>query len=390
MKHFLKHTAIAATLLILFLLNPTSPVTANTIVGDGTPESCTEIALRIGIDQGGIVTFNCGGNVEIDITSSIQLFGILSIDGGNAVAINANSNDQIFIVESGAQVTLKNLVLLNGSYVYGGAIVNKGSLTIEKVHFENNRAGVNGGAIFNSGSLSIEDSTFKDNQATTGSGGAIYSTNNFSVHLSEFELNNAYCWGGAVASEVESNITNSWFTGNLAGGAGGGVAIYINMFPVTQISTIENTTFYKNQANGYAVCADAISLGARGGAIVSGGNANFKNLTIAENHGYGAIAGDILYQSGSIELISSTIAYNLPPPGSELLAHQILLTNPISIGSSIIYGHGFGDDCYSPFGSPNVTDLGGNLQKDTTCSQTIRVGNPNFEQELDMASFPPY
>jgi len=60
-----------AVLLALALMRATSVLAAG-VVGDGTPESCTEAALDTTLAGGGTVTFNCGGTATITVTSRVE------------------------------------------------------------------------------------------------------------------------------------------------------------------------------------------------------------------------------------------------------------------------------------------------------------------------------
>ena len=55
----------------LALMRATSVLAAG-VVGDGTPESCTEAALDTTLAGGGTVTFNCGGTATITVTSRVE------------------------------------------------------------------------------------------------------------------------------------------------------------------------------------------------------------------------------------------------------------------------------------------------------------------------------
>jgi len=113
------------------------------------------------------------------ITSNLIITRPITIDGNNTF--------QIMQVNSGANVTLQNLSLRNGSVVgntagctgQGGAILNSGTLSIDKCTLSSNKAtgGVGpggminvgglgfGGAISNQGALAITNSTFESNHS---------------------------------------------------------------------------------------------------------------------------------------------------------------------------------------------------------------------------------
>ena len=85
---------------------------------------------------------------------------------GNGYAIDANNQSRIFDI-TGNNVTLSNLILMNGNAEKGGAIYSTGSLTLNNVTFINNYASYMGGAIWLYGDvvLNCNNSKFIDNYA---------------------------------------------------------------------------------------------------------------------------------------------------------------------------------------------------------------------------------
>ena len=75
-----------------------------TVVGTGTPASCTEQAFQSAVALGGIITFNCGSHpVVIPITSQEELRNDIDtvIDGGQKITLQGNGSTRLFIAESG-------------------------------------------------------------------------------------------------------------------------------------------------------------------------------------------------------------------------------------------------------------------------------------------------
>ena len=119
----------------------------------------------------------------------------------------------------------------------GGAIENRGALTLNSVTLQNNTAFGLGGAVNSPGSLTANNSTFSGNKAE--SGGALYintaSTRTATITGSSFTGNQAVATaggvedsGGAIAINTDGLVTisGSTFTGNSAAANGG--AIYFN------------------------------------------------------------------------------------------------------------------------------------------------------------------
>lgn len=261
------------TLLFLsgWLLAGTSLALAAGVVGDGKPTSCTETALTTALAGGGVVTFNCGNDATITLTTDKPIATTTTVDGGGKVTLQGGA----FLVAPNVPFTVNNLTLrgspraaivnnggvvtVNASHFLsntntsdGGAIVNQnGTLTINTTTFENNR-GANGGAIVSIGNapLLIDDSDFIENRATVGNGGAISLTTQSglvtiskSTFFSNEASNRESGSGGALAVGANSRVTfvNATLVGNHAAGSasGGGHALYLKAGSVV---TATNTT----------------------------------------------------------------------------------------------------------------------------------------------------
>lgn len=150
-----------------------------------------------------------GGNYDLvtvapnapDDTAFPEILGDVTIvTNGTPAIINRNGVPEFrfFVVRSGGRLQLDNVHLVNGlvrsapdEYARGGAIFNEGSLTLNRVSFENNSvikqgnflsnlfdrstiAIAQGGAIYNEGTITeITDSSFTQNSAIGGSYAAI-------------------------------------------------------------------------------------------------------------------------------------------------------------------------------------------------------------------------
>ncbi len=149
----------------------------------------------------------------------------LTIDGGGDITISGANSYQVFIVSSGALLTVENLTIANGyctvpSCSGGGGIQNAGTVTVLDTTFSGNTAyDTNGAAIYNTGTLTVENSTFSGNQITSGpyGGGAIFSGGSLSVTNSTFSGNTAAS-GGGITNSGTLTVTNSTFSDNVAFG----------------------------------------------------------------------------------------------------------------------------------------------------------------------------
>ena len=187
------------------------------------------------------------GDLDISATGSSNLITIQSTEAGEQANISTHSsfNDRILQVGWGAHVLIRDVkfagahLALTGSGSGGGAILNEGSLTLERTDFMANSVTcaqganctsyVNGGAILNYGSLYIRDTTFFSNSADRGlaifnAGGAL----NCQIHHSLFMQNTGgsgtitnFSTMSIVNSTMSDNIsTNAWLAGVVNDGVG--------------------------------------------------------------------------------------------------------------------------------------------------------------------------
>ncbi|NJO06051.1 MAG: hypothetical protein HC876_11310 [Chloroflexaceae bacterium] len=162
-------------------------VYAATVVGNGTPESCTENALRTAVAQGGAIVFDCGSNSHtITVSDDIVISRPTTIDGGGSqqggrIIISGGNQTRVFRMEDKQSLTIRNLTIRDGKepgFGSGGAINGgwRGEVLIENSIFDNNdgRAGNHeqgGGAVFvDIGNLTIRYSLFTNNKGINGGG----------------------------------------------------------------------------------------------------------------------------------------------------------------------------------------------------------------------------
>lgn len=296
-----------------------SHVAFATVVGIGTPSSCTESALASAIPAGGVITFNCGaGQVSIPFTYTLVFVSgnpPVIIDGADRITFDGNGITTGMIALFGGStslpdVTFKHLAIINGNITTGlnagGAIQNFGKLTLDTVTLRANHSSgagaifqepcndcltpllytmhclfqdnvTGGGAISIQGGIaSIEDSTFLGNSAPSAGAIQVYGNSTFKVDVSidrcTFISNNATS-GGAIAIESLNpgsvvRIVNDTFTGNTAGASGHGAAIYASSGPVT----ITNCTIFGNTGGALYFAAPAVAMNNTIIASNSGGN----------------------------------------------------------------------------------------------------------------------
>ncbi len=177
---------------------PAGPVDVSApdhVVGDGTPGSCTEGALREAATHGGVIVFDCGAApVVIPVRQTVVFTADAVVDGGGLVTLDGGGAARIFLLDANYNVTTPTLTVQRLAF-RGGAAPRTGDDTAD-----------GGGAIYrDGGSLVAIDCDFVDNHApATGqdlAGGAIYAFGGGSTTLvgCRFEDNSASD-GGAVGS----------------------------------------------------------------------------------------------------------------------------------------------------------------------------------------------
>ncbi len=319
------------------------------VIGAGTDESCNDAALSLALSEGGSISMNCGAAPVTLLTKTPKtISNTVILDGGGLVTINGQNDHPLFVVNSGANLTLKNITLSGGSSygytLFGGALQNSGTTTIENSTLTDNRAIPNadttgglGGALgnINGGILNISNSTIRDNQAVAG--GALYNYGATANILgSTFSGNSVSNAGGALFDDSGIlNVANSTFSGNT--GAGWGSAIGTGDGHNAVTVNISSSTFANNAAGGTSgtlailntLAGSSVRLqnslfsGNTGGDCnkIDGTITGTKNLT-ADNHCPGKL--------GAVTQFNSTLAAN----GGATQTH-VLLTGSNAIGASV-------------------------------------------------------
>lgn len=426
--------------LTLSLFLTPSPVFAAGVVGNGSPASCTESALRNAINGGGRVTFNCGPNpVTITFSREIEIKNLkVEIEGANKVTLSGGRRTNIFRTYN-ATLTVRNLTFRDGTGNKGGAIratgnsrivvigsrffnndslngprdaegggaisMHQGSLHIETSHFEGNR-GINGGAIYNMlAPITVVGSTFVNNDSTFG-------------HIPASGWSGNWGYGGAIyvdgASVKDSTagqvvIRNSVFRGNKARLHGGAVYTYLYT-PDTAL--IEGSLFEANavllsrgdKANGGALMhhngpltlRNSTFVGNRsedaGGAIVvaqssSGGswrNSTITNVTVIGNradaiNSQKGNGGALFILNGLVELSNSTITGNFADRlGGAIYSmnDNVRLRNTIISGNSVGLSTTVSDQCYKTFSGSSNNIQSPGASNDTKCASGILITKP--------------
>ena len=242
-----------------------------------------------------------------------------------------------------------------GMLGFGGAIDNyvsgdntNPSLTVTNSAFENNRAYSFGGAVSNRvGNTSILNSIFKNNSAvgstsTVGQGGAVLNSADMTISNSYFSYNSAGASGGAVANAlynldnaVEPDkdmtlvITDSIFENNhVTASTGGGGAIYNNgteAVDVTRTLTVRNSAFRSNQATegrGGAIFNSGVTSGDGNDGVAHIYNSSFEGNTAKIEGGAVFNSGDMLIDNSSFKNNGGTVTQNGGALSNNILSNK--------------------------------------------------------------------
>lgn len=216
-------------------IQPVDTSSPDHVVGTGTPESCTFEALETAVAAGGIITFDCGGPVTIDVTSALQLSITVDtvIDGGGVVTLDGarDTGRQTRIFEmrgtdyrvNTTRAVLQGLTLQNAAAPTGDFTPQDASQPECAWGYKDGE----GGAVFvRDGILHVIDCVFSGNRAAspgpdTG-GGAIYAlgARELVVVGSSFIGNEGSNSGAIGLLQTDGVFYNSVFQGNRATGEG--------------------------------------------------------------------------------------------------------------------------------------------------------------------------
>ena len=209
---------------------PTSGVAPS--VGNGTPGSCTETALRAAVAANAVVRFDCGtvpATIAIGATIELPALRDTTIDGEGRVTLDGGGRARIFRLvnpnyRSNAKgLTLQRIALRNGRAPGSGYVApNPANPACAYGYADGSGAAIE----VRDARLHVIDVDFQGNAAATPGpdvgGGAIYAAGSLDVAIvgSRFVGNSGANAGAVGALQSNLRIVNSTFTGNRAGGTG--------------------------------------------------------------------------------------------------------------------------------------------------------------------------
>ena len=172
---------------------------------------------------------------SIVLTSGAIIIGnksiIISGPGADKLIISAAGNSHLFEVSAGYSLSLYDISIHSGKNTSsGGAIINFGTLYINRCSFIANTSSQNGGAIYTEGMIYIKESCFAYNHADSN-GGALCNVSGYvEIINSTFSANKAAKEGGGIYNLSVSSVipvievVASTIVNNTAGTKGGGFA----------------------------------------------------------------------------------------------------------------------------------------------------------------------
>lgn len=289
--------------------------TAVSTLADSGPGSLRDVIA--GLPYGGLVTFgsHLSGKALLLTNGPLSIPNNITLDASalpGGLRFDGNGTSQLLYIGTNATVTLNSLTLTNGYSVgsngfgYGGAVVNRGTLTLNRCVVSGNSVRLSdvgvayggaiifGGGVFSFGTLTVNECVFFNNTASArlpGSrvgGGALASAGSMTVNRSTFSMNGSHAdgtsevnaSGGAIFSAGPTTVIQCTFFGNVAstiasmGSVAEGGAIFSQDLLVVNQSTLSGNSAIK-----------ILGLGSlsRGGGIVNGGLLTLSNSIVAGN-----------------------------------------------------------------------------------------------------------
>jgi hypothetical protein len=344
-------------------------VTSNADSGNGSFRQVVQNAT-----PGALIIFseNLAGDTikltsgPIVISQSLKIYG--PEDG--EVYISGGGSQQIMHVQTGIEVTLRDMHLIEGNATggaNGGAIYNEGNLHIQQIYFAQNTAQGTiqtggaiasfGGAVANDGNLYAQRCVFKENilREPSGipSGGALANFSYASLRYCTFEDNEAIAGsystggtakGGAVYNNGRIDAYGCSFTRNTAEGSsqvqsGSGIGGAINNLGYFHASA---STFSDNSCGGAGLFGGT----GFGGAIFNQDTLVLEQVTISGNEAtgggrLGGATGAGIMTYGFTRILSSTITDNTTSDSSPAPAvgGGMDIRGQLEIGGTIIAGN---------------------------------------------------
>lgn len=261
---------------------PGATITVNTLADTVANDGACTLREAIQSANAGMPIGGCASGVSgpdtivITATGTIMLGAALptlvqSVDivgpGPESLTLSGNNAVRVISVTTGINVSLSNIALANGnaSAENGGAIYNRGTLTLSHGVVFSNTAHI-GAGIYNVGALILTDTAVYHNTSPDNVGGGIYNLGTLTITHSTLYSNTATNGGGLYTGQGMATIDSSAIYGNVGGVSGGG---------------IDNNGGTVNIANS-TIANNKVTIGG-GGGLLNIGTLTVTNSTIAGN-----------------------------------------------------------------------------------------------------------
>lgn len=417
-------------------LEPVAHAGMIAVVGDGTPDSCTEAALHGAVatlnevEGGGTLTFDCGGPHTITLTSSVFVANTMILDGEGQITLSGGGAVRVIELDHYVDVVVQRLTIRDGHVAAGSENESGagllhpwfGTLKVIDATFENNHSAsedhdVGGGAIYAGGLTEavLSGCRFVGNSGSTG-GGVLSRSTNLRVVDTEFIGNSATTWaeGGQYGNGGGLYIDRMWldaptdfvicggvFTGNHAKVHGSALFSY-NLEGTGAL--FDRCVFADNDMMGSpgggtgTVYHEGVPLrlvdstfagnttGAHAGGLFLGGgtDAEVVNCTFSGNSTPGN-AGALWAGNGAVQVTNCTFSGNDADYGPAIFKGEsgaVTLTNVIMAGNTT--DNQFSAlACHATFedGGGNVQwpDIKNNGNPDTPCAAGVNFADPQLQ-----------
>ncbi len=326
----------------------TAPITAvdvsnpTTVVGTGTPASCTEALLSAALTKGGIVTFDCGtAPTTITVTKTIELptNADTVIDGGGNVTIDGGGTVRILDWNSSNyRANMHKLTLQHVTFAHGHAT---GTMPIASAPLPCSSGfydGAGGALQMRDGVLNVIDAVFLNDEAEKlgpdVGGGAIYLNGGLhGVVVGSTFVNNSGSNSGAIGSlNSDLDVYNSTFQGNAALGFGANSndpskCSVVDMNNQNQVGSGGNAGAIGMDGGSdgtHTVCGDTFKAnssgtGALGGAMARTPDAAMQTTVIDRclfDGNTGDSAGALYFHNSTLTIKASTFTGNVGKTGT--------------------------------------------------------------------------
>ena len=261
----------------------------------------------------------CRGSTVISKRLSIK--GLRNRRSGRP-SLSGVGKFRVLTVAPGARVTVRGLVVLRGRSVvparttasnvrvagrlngFGGAILNRGSLTLIDVQVRRSTAGRNGrgggGGIYNTGTLVLRGAT-KVRGNFAPSGGGVDNRGTMQMNGSSAILANSADRGGGVANSRSLTMNGSARIGRNGAGSDGGVT-NTGRLVMNDRSTISSNS------GGFDGGAGGVFSGRKGTLIMRDEASIRANASVESAGGGVANSGGVVRLSGSASIVANSAA----------------------------------------------------------------------------------